>query len=126
MANGGLSRLDLTLSRAGGEGMAEDLDTESGELKSHNETENDYLVTRQVLVSADVRRIVCVDDGFTDAGAVDTDAIIVAVSMGEVAADLVRDVAFQVLGDQDASYLAEADNFAVQAQWLREHRSDLT
>jgi hypothetical protein len=106
--------------------MTEGLDNESDEAGNGNETRKNYLATRQVLLSADIRRIVCVDDGFTDAGAVDTDSIIVAVSRGEVEADQVRDVAFEVLGDQDASYLAEADDFAAQAQWLREHRTDLT
>jgi hypothetical protein len=81
---------------------------------------------RMVIASADIKRIVCVDDGFTASGSVDIEAIISAVSSGEVAAELIKSVAQAALGESFESYLADDDDPDAQAQWLREHSDDLT
>jgi hypothetical protein len=84
---------------------------------------------QQVLSSGEIRRIVCVDDAFTDAGTVDRDAIIAAVSAGDVPGTLLREVAQEVLrenGEDVASYLVEDGDSEAQAQWLRENRDDVS
>ena len=83
---------------------------------------------KQVLASGDIRRIVCVDDAYNDAGVVDRDAIVAAVDNGVIPSELFRDVALEVLrqrGEEEGSYLVDDEQPGSQAQWLRENRDDV-
>lgn len=101
--------------------MSEDL--EAGRSNANNWDDGS---TQQVLESAQIRRIVCVDDGFTDTGAVDRDAIVASVRAGEVSPGLIRNVARELLGDESDTYLPDDDDVEGQAQWLREHGRDMS
>lgn len=100
--------------------MSADLETNG------SDSEWDEGITRQVLESGGIQRIVCVDDGFTDTGNVDRDAIVAAVATGSVSPGLIREIAHEALGEESDTYLVDDDDFTGQAQWLREHGGDMS
>jgi hypothetical protein len=103
-------------------------DEDAGSDADANRIEQELSGVKQVLASGDVRRIVCVDDAYNDAGVADRDAIIAAVEGGDVPPELFRTVALEVLmqrGDDESSYLVDDDDPSSQAQWLRENRDNV-
>jgi hypothetical protein len=91
-----------------------------------SDNEWDEGITRQVLESGGIQRIVCVDDIFTDTGNVDRDTIVAAVATGNVSPDSIREIAREALGEESDTYLVDDGDFAGQAQWLREHGRDMS